>query len=218
MQFHHIQYVLFDMDGVLLDSEPVHHMAKVQLLQQCGIASDIDFSSYVGVANDVFWADMIQRYHIRDTAQNLAVQQLRLTAQSIVSGNLKPSQSLPELLAFLQARRIAMAVVSSSYRTLVKPVLQHLAIGHYFDAVVTGDEVTNVKPSPELYCLALRRLGAQPLQAVAVEDSRLGVQAAVSAGIPCIGYTNPTSGRQDLSAAACTVDSLHQLKQLWEAV
>ncbi|SHI67691.1 HAD family hydrolase [Thermoclostridium caenicola] len=205
---------IFDMDGVLINSEPLHARSRLEVLASFGIVPDMDMSSVIGSSTLAFWEKMVQKYGLKETAADLERTQMRLLIDTMIKEKCPPPPGLFELLDALEGMGIGLAVGSSSRRMLVEAVLDYLGIASRFKAVVTGDDVENLKPAPDIYLLAMERLGAEKHQAVAIEDSRLGIQAALTAGIPCIAYRNPTSPNQDLSAATYQVDALLKVLDL----
>jgi len=205
---------IFDMDGVLINSEPLHARSRIAVLESLGVKTDMDMSEVIGSSTLAFWENMIKKYGIKAMASNLEHIQMGVLIDMMKKEKCRPPEGLFELLDALDGMGIAMAVGSSSRRMLVEAVLDYLGITSRFNAIITGDDVKNLKPAPDIYFLAMERLGADKDRAVAVEDSRLGVAAALAAGIPCIGYSNPTSPNQDLSAATYRVDSLLQVLDL----
>jgi len=101
---------------------------------------------------------------------------------------------------------IRLGVVSSSPSRWVLPHLERLVLGEYFEVIVTREDAERAKPHPDLYLVALSRLGVHAAGTVAVEDSANGVTAAVAAGIRCIAYPNSVTRRQDLTHANAVVD------------
>lgn len=205
---------IFDMDGVLINSEPLHARSRLAVLESLGVSTDMDMSTVIGSSTLAFWENMVRKYHLDETAANLERTQMTLLIDMMKKEKCPPPPGLFELLDALEGMGIGMAVGSSSRRMLVEAVLDYLGITSRFKAVITGDDVENLKPAPDIYLLAMERIGADKSQAVAIEDSRLGIQAALAAGIPCIAYKNPTSPNQDLSAATYRVDALLQVLDL----
>lgn len=205
---------IFDMDGVLINSEPLHARSRLAVLESLGVSTDMDMSTVIGSSTLAFWENMVRKYHLDETAANLERTQMTLLIDMMKKEKCPPPPGLFELLDALEGMGIGMAVGSSSRRMLVEAVLDYLGITSRFKAVITGDDVENLKPAPDIYLLAMERIGADMSQAVAIEDSRLGIQAALAAGIPCIAYKNPTSPNQDLSAATYRVDALLQVLDL----
>lgn len=193
--------LVLDMDGVILDSEPVHIQMIDRIMQEIG-AAPVDVSQNVGMSSELFWSKVLRDNHLSGpTVPELIARQTAGIIEYMVQVNQPPSEGLYALLDAMEAKGIALAVASSSEGGLVHPILRHLGIWDRFSAIATGDEVENKKPAPDLYLLALERLGVSAENAVAVEDSKTGTAAAKAAGLYTIGYQNPTSGNQDLSCA-----------------
>ena len=170
--------LLFDFDGVLADSEPVHHRAWNQTLEPLGI--QLDWSDYrkhfVGITDEIALRD---RLHIAEGGEALVARKQDLFRQGLAAAQ----PFLPETVAMLQElfRLYTLAVVSSSYRSEVEPPLVRAGIRECFQLLVTGDDVKNFKPSPEPYLLAAKKLGAR--RPLVIEDSEAGVASGRAAGI-----------------------------------
>ena len=118
-----------------------------------------------------------------------------------------PRPGVYRLLDELSAAGISMHVATTGTRAWVEPLLARV-FGDRFDTIVTGTEVTQLKPDPAVYVEVLDRIGCAPEQAVAVEDSANGVRAAVGAGLPCIVAHNAYTRNDDFTGAALVADSL----------
>jgi HAD superfamily hydrolase (TIGR01509 family) len=208
------QAVIFDMDGVLLDSEPLHHCAANAVLAEDGQRplSVAEYTRYLGLTDDDLWRDLrtvrdLGRPHEHylerfDTYVLAEYRQHAIAAPGAV-----------DLLDWLTDCGLPLAVASSSRAKWVKTCLHAIGLLSYFDRVVAGDMVTRAKPDPEIYLLAARQLRAQPARCVVFEDSPPGVTAASRAGMytiaVCTAYTPPglTQG------AHFTVNSLAEVSR-----
>jgi len=206
------RFVIFDMDGVLLNSEPVHARCQVETLKSLGVQEAVDCNAYVGISSHKFWQDMIGRFSLPYTEAELFRKNMDHMLELVK--DVPPSEGLLELLDRLDARGIQTAVASSSNSRLVPAVLHNLGITERFSAIVTGDDVKNLKPAPDIYQKAMALLGATPENTIAVEDSKSGLGAAVAAGLYAVGYVNPTSGPQDLSRADVHITKLLEILDL----
>jgi beta-phosphoglucomutase len=172
--------LLFDFDGVLADTERVHHRAWNQTLEPLGI--QLDWAAYqknfVGVADEVA---LRERLHIVD--QGVDRDGLVARKQALFRQGLEESQPfLADTVRLLEeiSSMYTLAVVSSSYRSEVEPPLIRGGIRTCFQLLITGEDIQNFKPSPEPYLLAAERLGAR--QPLVIEDSDAGVAAGRAAG------------------------------------
>ena len=112
---------------------------------------------------------------------------------------LEPIPGIIELLDEIKRARVKIGLASSSVRSFIALVLNNLEINHYFDAVVSGEDVKRSKPQPDIFLKAAEKLQVSPDACLVIEDSQHGVKAAIQAGMTCIGFNNPNSGSQDLS-------------------
>ncbi len=203
--------VLFDMDGTLVDSEPLHDISRRAFLRSLGIPEDYSQNA-IGYSKSVFWAKAIEDYHLQKAPQTLAKEEFDALLTYVKEHGISVFPGISETLVALKAEQIPTAVVSSSLRSFVEPVLTMTGLSGYFDLIVTVDEVKAPKPAPEIYQLALQKLDATPAQGVAVEDSRTGARAAKAAGLYCIGFAPPnTIEAQDLSCADIVIDTMTKL-------
>jgi len=175
--------LLFDFDGVLADTEPVHHRAWNQTLEPLGIQLDwADYQrNFVGVADEVA---LRQRLQLRDQ-DGLVSRKQALFRQGLAEAE----PILPDSIALLQELRnvYKLAVVSSSYLSEVEPALTRAGIRPCFQFLITGEDVQNFKPSPEPYLLAAKRLGAR--RPLVIEDSEAGVASGLAAGFEVLRVT-----------------------------
>lgn len=204
--------MIFDLDGVIMDSEPLHREAKVRVMRELGLdAEGLDLNSHVGRPNSELWDEVIAKNSLSLSSAELESRQYDSILEQLVENRTPVSRGLKSLLDLLGRLEISCAVCSSSNRTYVDRVLSHFSLKDTFSVVVAGDEVTAKKPAPDGYLLVLERAGVKSSSAYAVEDSTAGVTAAGDAGIECIGYANPTSGNQNLSGAFMRIDALDEI-------
>jgi len=204
--------VLFDMDGVLVDSEPVWFEVETALVEGMGGTwSPEDQAKCIGGTVDWFCRYVIELTGSSRTPQDvqdeiLAAMAARFTdALSIHEGAL-------ELVDAVRAQGARTALVTSSFRLLVDPALQWLGV-HRFDAVITGDEVSTGKPHPEPYLAACRALGVDPSAAVVIEDSFSGVRSAEAAG--CTVVAVPSVAPIEAGPRRHVVDSVAAIDPDW---
>ncbi len=207
-----LKLLIFDMDGVILDSEPLHENARQMIFQRFGIVPDAAFPDPVGNSSSGFWREVIKKCGIEGEPYDLEREQYRLVAQQIEENRISPSEGLEELLCWAKTHEIGIGLASSSTRVLVDDTLRLLGIEKYFDYTVSGDEVPVKKPAPDVYQRVLEMAGIKAGNAAAVEDTHTGMQAAKSAGIYCYGYRNLSSGEQDMEAADKVIEKLTEIK------
>ena len=198
------------MDGVILNSEPIHGDAETMILEKLGIPEN-DQHSIVGTAATDFWKIIVEKFHIDKDPAELVKEQFDYVAQQIEEQRMPANSGLREVLEWAKSRNMKIALASSSDRSLVDRILHILHLEKYFDFTVAGNEVGKRKPDPALYKRVLEECGLHAEEAIAVEDSGTGVESARAAGIFCYGYKNVTSGKQDLSRANVVIEELAEI-------
>lgn len=200
--------VVFDMDGVLLDSEPLHHRVLNEVLAAEGrTLSFEEYRPYIGTTLEYTWSDIIRRF---DLAGPVSAYIDRYDA-GILESYRRHAMIAPGVRALLDdlaARGLRLAVASSSRTSWVEAALATLGIRPSFELIVTGDMVQRSKPDPEIYLLAAERLGVPPERCLAIEDAPKGVQAARAAGMTVVGVRTAYTAHLSLDGAAVVLDSL----------
>lgn len=201
--------VVFDMDGLLLDTEILWHRAEVELFRRHG--ADFTWDDKMVVIGTSFAAT--SRYFAerlgRTPAEGDALVEEML---EIMHGELQQQvDSRPGAVELVDRLRghTRLALASNSPRRLVDTALSSARLTDAFEAIVTSDDVEHPKPAPDLYLLACERLGVEPVDALALEDSPSGIAAAKAAGLTCIAV--PQFAETDVSAADRVIDSLEEL-------
>lgn len=204
--------VIFDMDGVISDSEPLHHQAERELLSPFGIQLTHDvLQSFTGMDTDAMLRHFIDAYHLSVRLEDLAVRHNRLLLR-IFRERVRPIPNAVPLIRSLHESGLLLAVGSSSSPALIELVLDTLRIKSYFQAVVSGHDVDRGKPHPDIFLEIAAQLSLQPDRCVVIEDSKNGVEAAKRAGMCCVGFESPNSPNQDLSLADWIVDDLSLIR------
>lgn len=183
--------VLFDMDGTLVDSEPLWYAAEAKYVAQHGrVWTEEDALSVVGTSGPYSTARMRDKAGTDDSHEVIFSFIMDQMVDSVRSGQLKMRPGIAQLLDRLRSEHIPTALVTSSTRRLVSEVLSNL-VDLSFDATVCFEDVREHKPDPEPYLVATKTLGVAPANCVALEDSPSGVKSALAAGlrvvaIPCM--------------------------------
>ncbi|MGL6016025.1 MAG: HAD family hydrolase [Selenomonadaceae bacterium] len=203
--------LIFDMDGVIADSELIHYLTNVETFRQYGIPfEEEELFSYMGRTSWALFEETLKKQQLEnlDAAELLECKRRLYIEILTKEPAVRPIEGIVDLLISLKLAGIKTAVASSTGREVTELVLEKLGVKECFDAVFGGDETTQGKPDPEIYLLAAQKLGEDPAQCCVIEDAAVGVAAAKQAGMYCIAYSNPASGPQDLSLADEVVESL----------
>ncbi len=189
--------VLWDMDGVIVDSAPYHQQAWQQIWWEQGIPfSAADFRRTFGQRNDTIIFDVLGPEVPAERMAAIAeAKEVRYRAL-LVEGGIEPLPGATEWLRRLHARRICQAIVSSAPPENIRAVLQALGADGLFQVTISGEQVRRGKPDPESFLLAARQLGIPPARCVVVEDAPAGLQAAQRAGMAALMVTTSHSAQE----------------------
>ena len=209
-----IQLVVFDLDGVILDSEWAHEKAKTRIRAELGMKGPVDLTAFTGRSNRVFWQTMLSQAGLEGDVDELVRRQFAIVIEELDKAGQPESPGLSSLLEFLKERGTQIAVSSGSEEYFIRDILRHLGIERYFGVIVTGNDMKELKPAPDIYLAALRRAGVAADHAITIEDSKAGCQAAQAAGMRCIGYLACGKNPQDLSRADYRIDRMEEAKRI----
>lgn len=207
------QAVIFDMDGLLVDSEPVWMTAENAMLLERGKRLDDEtHSTFIGLRMRDFWEGMARAYELTDEIDDLCTEVVtRMT--TLIPEQVAARPGARELLEYLYARGVPCAIASSSPMEIIDATVIAQGWDAYFQTHVSGNDVPEGKPAPDIYLEAARRLGVQPADCLALEDSTTGARAAVAAGMLC--YAVPDLSHTTIAKFAQVTphvyDSLHDV-------
>lgn len=206
-----LKAVIFDMDGVLIDSQPLHFMAEKETAAHFGHPiTEGELKQYLGWGEEEFWGELIRKYSFPAT-----LEEMREFDRGIVEEYLreaaKPDEALTGMLSELKGGGMLLSVASSSWKSAIGIVLDGLGVGGYFDAVVCGEEVERGKPEPDIFMLAADKLGVEARNCAVVEDAPSGIRAANAAGMISIALRGSINADLDLSEADEVMESLGEL-------
>lgn len=199
-----LKAVIFDMDGVLVDSEPLHYKSNcITLKENFGIELDYEYyKQFIGSTITYMWKTIKEHFHIVDcSAEELGKINDRILKNLVETEGYPPVRGAAEFVRELRSQGYKLAVASSSKRFKIVENLNSLGVLDCFDVIVSGVELERPKPFPDIFLKAVEELELSEKECIVIEDSENGVKAAVAAGIPCAGFLNPNSGDQDLSKA-----------------
>jgi HAD superfamily hydrolase (TIGR01509 family) len=203
--------VIFDMDGVIVDSEPLSMSTIAEMAAERGIQLEPALlHELTGVSLERVMkvvgarlGDGVDPASLRRDYDARYLPRLQASAA--------PTPGLERLIAGLAAAGVPMALASASTLAEIGAVTGALGLGGALRGVASGEEVARSKPAPDVYLLAIRRLGAGPAGVVAIEDSATGVAAAAAAGLVCVAVRTAVTHGHDFGLAALVVSSLEEL-------
>jgi HAD superfamily hydrolase (TIGR01509 family) len=205
--------VIFDFDGVVLDSETPEYESHRRIFERCGAPlTPEEWCGHIGVWTE----EHHERWHARLRARSpqapdwpsFAAEQRRLFEELVPP---TPMHGIFELLDALIVRGVPTAIASAAPARWVVAAAERLGVRDRFQAIVAGDEVIHRKPAPDVYLEAVRRLGADPARSVAIEDSAPGIASARAAGLKTIAIPHWLTTRHDLAAADLRVGDAGEL-------
>lgn len=207
-----IEAAIFDMDGVLIDSEPLHFMSDITLLKRLNIETTKEYhNKYVGFSAPDKWREIKDEFNIQNSLQEILNMSVSTKLELLSRSDYDPIDGIPELLEKLNIHNIPVAVASSSSGRFIKEVLKKIRVEKYIKTWVSGENLEKSKPEPDIFLKTAEVLQVNPRGCVVVEDSKNGVIAAKKAGMKCIGFVNVNSGNQDLSKADIIVDKITKI-------
>ena len=203
-----IEAVIFDMDGVLADSEPLYHLSINQVLASRGQCLTGEANrAILGTTVDYTWGWLKERFRLEGDLGRLIAEYDSIVLKNLEE-NVVPSPGLYPLLDGLQARGLKLGLASSSQGNWVQTVLSTLGVADRFQVVVSGDMVKRGKPEPDIFLQAAATLEAHPSHCLVLEDSPHGIQAGKRAGMTVIAILTPLTRDLDLSLSDYTLESL----------
>lgn len=198
-----VKAVLFDMDGVLVDSERLHKRADAETLASHGIrVPDGAWDDIFGMKSEDGLRFILERYGSGSEDADVLAVEKRERYFELIDQGLDPIPGAKEFVVSCRERSLRTGAVTSGKAYYQFPILDRFGFRPLFDIFVTGDEVRNGKPHPEPYLLAISRLGIQPEECLVIEDADNGIWSAKSAGCIAVGLSTSLSRERLLTAGA----------------
>jgi pseudouridine 5'-phosphatase len=200
--------VVFDMDGLMFNSEDVYTLVGEEILRRRGVEFTPELKSQLmGLQPQPSFEIMIDRCGLSDTWQQLATESSRLFLE-LLDGRLAMMPGLVELLSALERAGIPKAIGTSSSRQLAIACLRPFDLEKRFQFILAAEDIAQGKPHPEIYLTAARRFGVPPAETLVLEDSRNGCLAAAAAGAYVVAVPGEHSRDHDFGMASLVADSL----------
>ena len=208
-----VQTVIFDMDGVIVDTEPVHHFAYYQHFNELSIeVSDEMYRSFTGNSTRNIFQKLKAQFDLQEDVEDLILRKRHLFNEAFdLKEDLYLIDGVEELIKDLHANGIQLIVASSASKVTINRVFTRFNLHQYFTHIVSGEDFPKSKPHPAIFEHAASLSIAPKENCIVIEDSTNGIQAAVSAGIYCVGYDSFHSKDQDLSKANVVIRHFNEL-------
>jgi HAD superfamily hydrolase (TIGR01509 family) len=209
-----IEAVIFDLDGVLVDSEPAHQAASRRLVAPAEL-SDEDYRRFVGSSLEAFMNWVREHYALEAPVEDIAARYDVLVAEEVIAAQLPPLDGAIELLDALRAREMPLAVASQSLPAWVAGALSGARLESYFDRIVAADAVRRPKPEADIYLHTARLLGIEPARCLVIEDSVPGVRAGLAAGMTVVQSRQSSMALPPQPGAHHVIESLRDFDLGW---
>lgn len=208
-----VQTVIFDMDGVIVDTEPVHHFAYYQHFNELSIeVSDEMYRSFTGNSTRNIFQKLKAQFDLQEDVEDLILRKRHLFNEAFdLKEDLYLIDGVEDLIKDLHANGIQLIVASSASNVTINRVFTRFNLHQYFTHIVSGEDFPKSKPHPAIFEHAASLSVAPKENCIVIEDSTNGIQAAFSAGIYCVGYDSFHSKDQDLSKANVVIRHFNEL-------
>lgn len=205
-----IQAIIFDMDGLLIDSEPLWGAAETAAFSSVGVpVTEMRPGVTMGLRSDEIVEHWFARYPWKEPSKKEVEASITRRVIELIRQQGSPMRGARDVVALLAAQNLPLAIASSSSSEMIAAVVERLDIGAYFQVLQSAEHEPYGKPHPGVYIEAARRLGVAPAHCLAFEDSPNGVIAAKAAKMTCIAVPNPAvEGDRRLCIADAILSSL----------
>ena len=206
-----IKAVIFDMDGVMIDSEPLWEKTERVLLTRRNIDYSPEYrDQIVGLNQNDSGKLLVETFNLKESVSEIITERVEILT-AIYEAELELVPSLTPLLNELRANNYPLAVASSSPLRVINFVLDMFSLHDYFSSVVSGECTENGKPHPDIYLHTAETLGVKPFECVAIEDSINGVKSAKAAGMLCIAIPDRRLSQEEFRNADLIVNTMAAL-------
>ncbi|MAM87250.1 MAG: hypothetical protein CME36_08080 [unclassified Hahellaceae] len=205
-----LRAILFDHDGTLVNSEPIHFGIWSIILQRYGFTlTEQQYKArYAGIPTPANAIDLVQRFGINRSPEELAELKNAATREYLEQHAFPLMPGVKDAISSFYSAGLKLAVVTGASANGVQKTLRANNFDRYFSAVVSGDDVLASKPAPDCYLLALQRLGVTAAECLAIEDTQHGLEAATKAGVNCVALPTEMSKHHDFDLAVAVFSGM----------
>ena len=210
-----LQCVIFDMDGVIIDSEEIHKKAYYETFKNLGVEVSEDlYKTMTGSSTINAFQKLVNHFNLDDVPEELVLQKRKCYVNYFENDpTLSLVNGVKELIQFLYKQNLTLVLASSSAMVNINRVFSRFDLNQYFTAKISGADLTASKPHPEIFEKAAILGGVSKEQCIVIEDSDNGIKAANDAGIFVVGYENPLVSDQTLKNANLIIRDYNILKK-----
>lgn len=207
-----LKAILFDMDGVIIDSEPLHARAAIKALQKFGVPLTTDFCySFIGSTAKHMLEVIKEKWQLPFSLDTLMTANQEAKKELLALEGYPVIPGVRELMEALHQGGYKIAIASSSPLAEISETVKRLTLGNFLQEIVSGMQVPNPKPAPDIFLCAAKALGVSASECLVIEDSSNGLRAAKAAGMSALAFHNPNSGRQDLGMADYVIEGFDEI-------
>jgi HAD superfamily hydrolase (TIGR01509 family) len=212
-----IKAVIFDMDGTIVDSEPIYEKVNEEIYKKYGFnLSQEDYDRHMGANLKDIWEDILDRYQVKDEYSHYKIEDfmeehIHESYQGLAEAEeLELMPGVKEWFGFLKDHGYKMIIASSSYSPVIEHVYQRFELGQYMEGYVDGNSIENGKPAPDIFLKAAEKMGVKAEECLVIEDSENGVNGAHQAGAKVVGFNRAQDESQNLSNADLVIEEFNQ--------
>lgn len=207
-----LKAVLFDMDGVIIDSEPLHARAAILALSKFNVTLTTEFCySFIGSTAKHMLEVVREKWQLPFSIETLMQANDAAKKELVAMEGYPAIPGVKKLMEALNQEGFLVAIASSSPHGEILDTVERLQLGGFLQKIVSGMQVAHPKPAPDIFLLAASELGVSPSECIVVEDSTNGLLAAKAAGMARVAFYNPNSGHQDLCTANYIIEGFEEI-------
>lgn len=202
--------IIFDMDGVIIDSEPLHFELERELLEELGgKITEKEHNNFVGTTDYHMWDTFKKQFNIELPVEEIINIKRERFNQNI--HRIKLVDNFEDFIIKVYDAGYSLGLASSNNKKTVDLIIERFNLNKYLKVAMSGEEVKKGKPDPEIFLTTAKYMNLKPEDCLVIEDAKNGVLAAKAARMKCIGFKNENSGNQDLSNADLVIDNYKDL-------
>lgn len=207
---------IFDMDGVIVDSEYTYFKSKTDILHEAGHDVPVSYQyQFMGTTSDFMWQSMKEEFNLPQTVEEYGKEMNRRRDEIIQKDGVQPIANVRDLIKRLSEAGFKLGVASASRKEEIIRNLKELGLDSYFTQAVSAEEVEHSKPEPDVFLHTAELLGSKPSDCIVIEDTKNGTRAAKAAEMYCVGFANPNYPAQDLSCADEIIKDFREINENW---